>query len=658
MILLGIDTGGTFTDFVLFDGKQIQIHKVLSTPSMPEKAILQGIHELGLDPAASINDLYIIHGSTVGTNAVLEGKGVKTAFICNKGFQDLLTLARQTRAELYDLCPQSVTPPVPESLCFEVSARLSADGSVIEALSENEMSDINQQLQKHQVESVAINLLFSFLDDSHEKQIETALPSNFFVSRSSTILPEYKEYERGMATWLNAWIGPVMENYLSRLHDALKNGNLSVMQSSGGTINAKLAGKHAVRLLLSGPAGGMAGARYVAACSGYNTLLTFDMGGTSTDVAMINGDIQLTSEGNIGPYPVAVPMVDMHTIGAGGGSIANVDAGGLLHVGPESAGADPGPACYGKGGHDVTVTDAHLVLGRIRAESFLGGAMRLDIKAAVDAMALLANKLELTVEQTAKGIISLVNENMVRALRVMSVQRGVDPVSLTLVSFGGAGGLHVCALADALKMQKAIIPMHAGVLSALGMLVAPRSRQLSRSVIGLLKNMDHGYLLEYFDELVSEGTRELEKEGVDNKDIEIESSVDLRYYGQSFYLNIHWPDNCSADLVFSQLTRLFHQQHKKLYRHALNQEVELVNVRVKVKGPELKLAINQQLKQRQPSTTNTGSQTLLAVERSDLNVDEIHQGPLLITESVSTTYVESGWQCHVDTVGNLILARV
>jgi len=503
MILLGIDTGGTFTDFVLvkdFSGPdkektpsktnyQLAIHKVLSTPHAPEKAILQGIDELGFDKDAHV-DLLIVHGSTVATNAVLEGKVAKTVYITNRGMKDILTLGRQARRELYNLQPAPVPPPVAEKYCLETGGRLSANGELLDPLTQEDLEDLEQHIKTLSPEAVAINLLFSFIDDQHEKAIEAILPGEVFVSRSSEVLPEIKEYERGITTWLNASVGPVVKKYLQRLAQGVtqrfpqnnfRHINISVMQSSGGTIDASQAAKQAVHMLLSGPAGGMAGARFVAGCSGKTRLLTFDMGGTSTDVALIDGELKLTSEGSIGNYPVAVPMVDMHTIGAGGGSIASIDEGGLLQVGPQSAGAEPGPACYRRGGKFATVTDANLVLGRLRAESFLGGAMTLDTQAARKVIEPLAFELNMSVEAMAEGIIELANEHMARALRVMSVQRGIDPRQLTLVSFGGAGGLHVCALAKALAMKQAIVPINAGVLSALGMLVAPRARHLSPS---------------------------------------------------------------------------------------------------------------------------------------------------------------------------------
>ncbi|MBV1875531.1 MAG: hydantoinase/oxoprolinase family protein, partial [Cycloclasticus sp.] len=328
-MLLGIDTGGTFTDFVYIDDKGLRIHKVLSTPNAPEKAILQGIDELGVDDKS----LLIVHGSTVATNAVLEKKGVRCCFVTNYGLADMLTIGRQARKELYNLNPKPEDPPVPQNLCLETGGRVSAQGELIEPLKDEQIAELVSKIKLLAPEAVAINLLFSFLDDAAEKRLEESMPDGVFVSRSSNVLAEYKEYERGMATWLNAYVGPLVIGYLDRLRKAVKALSVSVMQSSGGTIAAEQAGEQAVRMLLSGPAGGLMAALHIGQKAGFERLLTLDMGGTSTDVALLDGAISLTNEGQVEGYPVAVPMVDMHTIGAGGGSIAYVDSGGLLCVG-------------------------------------------------------------------------------------------------------------------------------------------------------------------------------------------------------------------------------------------------------------------------------------------------------------------------------------
>ena len=674
MPLLGVDTGGTFTDFVLLtesDGQApvLKVHKVLSTPKAPEEAILQGIEELGLNKQGTGNNekLIVVHGSTVATNAVLENKGVRTAYITNYGLRDLLSIGRQARRELYNLNPQLIPPPVPRELCLETGGRLTSDGKELEALSDAELVVLKSALEKLAPQAVAINLLFSWLDDQYEKRVAGIVPKGIFVSRSSAVLPEYREYERGITTWLNASVGPIVKSYLQRLCKALPQAKISVMQSAGGIIEAEQAGEQAVHLLLSGPAGGMAGVMHVGQLANEHRLLGFDMGGTSTDVSLVDGglagkkiELQLTTEGHIGPYPVGVPMVDIHTIGAGGGSVASVDGGGLLQVGPESAGADPGPACYGKGGTRPTVSDANLVLGRLRADAFLGGGMPLDETAARKAMATVARPMGLSLEAAAQGIIDVTNENMVRALRVMSVQRGLDPAELTLACFGGAGGLHVCALAELLGMQKALVPIHAGVLSALGMLVAPRARHLSRTLNLLLSAVDENDLNNEIKKLANQGRQALLKEGFAEKDISINPGVDVRYRGQSSVINLPWNNA-------RQTAEDFHVKHETLYGHRLDLEIELVNLRVKVQGPRPAVSFSQiKDPESEPATRESFVQKaplaginepVSIYARDSLTAGETISGPALITETVSTTFIAPGWNCVMDRYGSLRLSR-
>lgn len=658
--LLGVDTGGTFTDFVLLHNGKIRIHKILSTPDAPERAILQGITALGLDEACQRSELLLVHGSTVATNAALEGKGARTAFISNRGFKDMLTLGRQTRRELYNLQPAPIEAPVPESLCLETGGRLGARGELLDPISAEDLAALKTELQRLQPEAVAINLLFSFLDDSHEAAIEQLVRETLpdaFCSRSSTVLPEYKEYERGMATWLNAWLGPRVAGYLHSLQRQLPNTPIAVMQSSGGTISANQAAQKAVNMLLSGPAGGLAAARYNGDLIDSRQLLTFDMGGTSTDVALIDGDIALTNEGRIGHYPVAVPMVDMHTIGAGGGSLAAIDAGGILQLGPESAGADPGPACYGRGGTIATVTDANVVLGRLPADALLGGTMALDKRAAQAAVGILAAAMSMSIEETALGILQIANEHMVRALRTISVQRGADPADYRLCCFGGAGGLHVCELAEQLHMTKALIPIHGGVLSALGMLVAPRERQMSRSLPGLLSDHSNNTIEQILDQLKASGQQQLLEEGIDPQHIQQQSSLDLRYNGQSFSLAIPWTTTEQAGAGF-------HAAHEQRYGHQMAVEIELVTVRVALKAYPEAIAL-QAPKTAADSLNAPASHTTIygiarpvpIYRRAALNVGQTIKGPALIIESVATTLIGEGWSADVDQHGNLLLDK-
>ncbi|HIA08297.1 MAG TPA: hydantoinase/oxoprolinase family protein, partial [Chromatiaceae bacterium] len=577
---LGVDTGGTFTDFVLFDGQSLRVHKVLSTPDAPERAIIQGIHALGIHDV----ELSLMHGSTVATNAVLEGKGARTVFVTNRGLGDVLTLGRQARSELYNLQPEVKPPPVPAPLCLETGGRIGADGELVDPLSDDDLTALATAIDKLRPEAVAVCLLFSFLDDQYEQRIRDALPQGMFVSLSSEVLPVYREYERGIATWLNAWVGPLVHTYLQRLQAELPTASISVMQSSGGTMDVASAGHSAVNMLLSGPAGGLNGARHVAAASDISQLITFDMGGTSTDVALIDGAIELSGEGYVAGYPVSVPMVDLHTIGAGGGSIARVDAGGLLKVGPESAAASPGPACYGGGG-PATVTDANLILGRLCETEFLGGTMQLDRASAEQRLSELARQLDCNLQEVAAGIIDIANEHMSQALRVISVERGIDPADFTLVSFGGAGGLHVCALAESLLMSKAMVPVGGGVLSALGMLAAPRSRQITRSIGQRLDELSDQQITLRAAALSAQGSHDLQGEGVSKDELSSELFLDLRYLGQSHALTVPWSS-------IAQVTEQFHRQHEQRYGHRLELAVELVSLRASVSGPQPELSLS------------------------------------------------------------------
>jgi N-methylhydantoinase A len=649
--LIGIDTGGTFTDFVLFEGARARVHKVLSTPDAPERAILRGLGELGLVSEG----LMAIHGSTVATNAVLESKGVRTAYIANRGLGDLLSIGRQARARLYDLQPEPPRPPVPPELCVETGGRLGAEGQVVEPLTEGDLADLAARLVELSPQAVAINLLFSYVDSDAERRIEAAVPDGVFVSRSSAVLPEIREYERGMATWLNAWIGPLVEGYLTGLATGLPGACVSVMQSSGETIAADQAAGHAVRMLLSGPAAGLVGARFVGAEAGLERLLSFDMGGTSTDVALIDGEPRLTSEGRIGPYPVAVPMVDMHTIGAGGGSIARIDAGGMLRVGPESAGAAPGPACYGGGGEAPTVTDANLVLGRLRADAFLGGRMRLDEHAARTALRPMARRLRASEEEAALGVIQVANEHMARALRVISVQRGIDPRGFALVSFGGAGGLHVCALAEALEIRRALVPVHAGVLSALGMLVTRPGRQLSVTRLGLLGELAGQEVQGEIDRLIELGARGLIEEGVERDQLRASPSLDLRYRGQSYTLSLPWRGLDRAAEDFAIL-------HEAQYGHRMEVPVELVNIRVGLQGPAAELTLGALDRRGHAAPVARArvygvSGEVPVYARDRLGGGQRIGGPALVTEEVATTWISPDWEAEVLSNGSLLLER-
>jgi N-methylhydantoinase A len=638
---VGVDTGGTFTDVcALIDGELVTA-KVLSTPDDPSRAIVEGLRAVGVD--AERVDL--VHGTTVGTNAVLENKGARVAFVTSTGFGDLLALGRQNRDRLYELEQPPVAPPVPDDCCLEVGARTSARGERLAEPDDAELAELRAAIEALQPEAVAVDLLFSWLDPSLERHVAEALPDDLPVSLSSQVLPEIREYERGVATWLNAAIGPRLAGYLRRLERAMAGGRLAVMQSSGLTVSAEQAAGRAVHLLLSGPAGGLAAGAWVGRELDAERLLTFDMGGTSTDVALLAGKPALTREGRIGRYPVAVPMVDMHTIGAGGGSIVRVDAGGLLQVGPESAGADPGPVCYGAGGEHVTVTDANLVLGRIPADTRLGGRHALDVDAAVAAMDALARRAGLAREETAAGVIRIANEHMSRALRVMSAERGIDPKSALLMSFGGAGGLHVCELAESLGMSRAVVPARSGVLSALGMLVAEPGRQATASFLERADRVDDGDLEAGFEPLVAQVADELGSEGVADDDLVVEQWIDCRYAGQSATLEL-------SRQAPEALADAFHAAHERAFGHRLDRPVELVGLRVEARGRPRVDAVPAESASGDGNGNEAADPPVLP--RAALAGREI-AGPAIVTDRDATTWVAAGWSARLDPHGHLLL---
>lgn len=569
---IGIDTGGTFTDFVVFDPKtkQLSTFKILSTPDDPARAILQGLAQIKENGPRAL-----VHGSTVATNVLLERKGAKTALINTAGFRDVLQIGRQNRPALYDLFASPPEPLVVHQHRLEVTERVNAHGEVQTPLDEGALDDLIRHCRDHAIESVAICLLFSFANPDHEQAIAAKFAAaGFPISVSHQVLPEFREYERASTTTINAYVSPAMAGYLGRLEAALPGDNLQVMQSNGGMATSQLAGEQAARCILSGPAGGLVGAKAVAAAAGYERILTFDMGGTSTDVALIDGEAQLSTRTQIGGLPIGLPMLAIHTVGSGGGSIAYRDAGGGLQVGPQSAGADPGPACYGVSVLP-TVTDANLLLGRIRSDLFFGGRMQLEADRARYAFNSLAFELGLPSETTQLGVVEIANAHMARALRVISVEQGYDPRDFTLVAFGGAGGLHAVELARELGIPRVLVPRHAATLSALGMLLTDAIKDHSRTVM-LPGDTPFNELKTAADPLVMQGRADLAAQGFASGDIVMESSAELRYAGQSFELGVPFTATLIAD---------FHHAHQMAYGyHDPNAEVEIVNLRVRARG--------------------------------------------------------------------------
>ena len=574
---IGVDIGGTFTDFVVYnpETKQVLTFKRLSTPHNPAEAMLAGLEQV---PSPEKRE--IIHGSTVATNALLEGKGAPTALVTTQGFRDVLQIGRQNRPSLYDWQASPPSPLVPREWRYEVSERISHQGEVISALDLSQLPQLAASIKAAGIGSVAVCLLFSFLHPQHEQAIQQAMiDAGLFVSISSQVLPTFREYERTSTTVANAYVAPVMDRYLAEIEAQLETDDLQIMQSNGGSIRPEAARVHAVRCILSGPAGGAVGALAVSKQTGFRQLLTFDMGGTSTDVALIDGELKVTKEASVGSFPIGVPIIDIHTVGSGGGSIARVDEGGALRVGPESAGAVPGPACYGQkppGSLPLpTVTDANLVLGRLAPEYFLGGQMPLNPQASTEAISRLGRQLDLSLEQVALGIIQVANAHMERALRVISIERGHDPRQFTLLSFGGAGGLHAADLARSLSIPQVLIPPQAATFSAFGMIMADVIKDYSQTVM-LPGSTPLDIIQQHLDTLKIQAEEEMFAEGIQKDDLVLEPALDLRYQGQSFELTIPFTANVLED---------FNTTHQHTYGYAnLQAPVEIVNLRLKATG--------------------------------------------------------------------------
>jgi N-methylhydantoinase A len=678
---IGIDIGGTFTDFVIFDPASgaLQTCKRLSTPHDPAEAVLAGIGEWltvsGDQWPITVNRLSftdhclpiteIVHGSTVATNALLERKGARTAFVATAGFRDLLAIGRQNRSQLYDFFADRPEPLAPAALCFEVDERVDQHGQALLSLDPADLGPLVERLAAANVESAAVCLLFSFANPSHEQQIGAALrQAGLLASLSSDILPEFREYERASTTVINAYVSPALDRYIGRLAAQLQGVDFRIMQSNGGSISAVQARREAVRSILSGPAGGAVGAFHVAQAAGFARVLTFDMGGTSTDVALCDGGIRVTSEGEIGGLPVRIPIIDIHTVGAGGGSIAAVDAGGALRVGPQSAGADPGPACYGRGGVWPTVTDANLALGRLPADLFLGGQMALDAAAGEAALAWLGQEAGLapvpglSLAQTAAlGVVQIANAHMERALRVISVERGHDPADFALLSFGGAGGLHACDLARALGVRTVIVPPGASTLSAYGMLVADVVKDYVQTVM-LPGTASFERLEELAGTLARRGLADVAAEGVPVEQIRLYPQLDVRYRGQAYELAVPLtPDFAAA----------FHTEHQRVYSHSQPAAVlEIVNLRLRAVGalprPVLPAAepgdpgVSAALLGMRTVILSTGPAYVPLCDGVALRPGHAIAGPAIVAYKDTTVFLDIGDRAAVDRHFNLVIS--
>lgn len=646
---IAIDTGGTFTDCVYVSEGRIEVLKVPSTPADPGRAVLSAVARIAEGKQAEVR-----HGTTVGTNALLERKGARVAFVTTKGFEDTIAIGRQARPKLYDLFFTKPEPLAPDELRFGVVERTAADGTVLLAANCQDLNRLKERVQSAGVESIAVSLLFAFANPQNEQAVVDALRAlNIPVSASHEILPEFREYERGSTVLINAYLAPKMERYLDTLDSGLRaeGSSLHVMQSSGGIIPAVVAAREPVRTILSGPAGGLVGALTVARAAGFEKILTFDMGGTSTDVALVasDGALRTSTEYQIQGMPVAVPMLDIHTVGAGGGSLASFDRGGALKVGPESAGADPGPICYGRG-ERPTVTDANLLLGRLHPDWFLGGGMKLHDARTREYLEQAKGLIE-SVEEYAEGIVRVADSHMEKALRRISVEQGHDPRDFVLVSFGGAGPLHAVALARALQISKVLVPNMPGALSAYGILMSDVVRDYSRTV---MLSPEHEALERHFRELEQTGLKEMQAEGFTGTPVR---TADIRYQGQGYELPVPW----SCDFVAS-----FHRLHEQRYGYAdTTRPLEVVNARVRLVASTDPVAL-----QRHALRPGDGAQAVIAkqpvffagewlpntiYDRDRLHAGERFAGPATIVEYSATTFVPPGGNASLDQYKNLLI---
>jgi N-methylhydantoinase A len=580
-IRIGVDIGGTFTDFVILDpsSQVVETFKLLSTPQDPSVVVMKGL-DMIFEKFG--RQAILVHGSTVATNALLERKGAKCALLTTRGFGDVLQIGRQNRPALYDLFADPLPPLVPSGLRMEVDERVDHMGRIIKEMDPGEVDDLVPVLRSAQVNTVAVCFLFSFLNPDHENLVTEKLrQAGFQVSASHEILPEYREYERMSTTVVNAYVSPVMEGYLVRLERSLEKAApgvaLQIMQSNGGILQSEEARRFAVRCILSGPAGGLVASQRIASLALPDEkiqILTFDMGGTSTDVSLVVGAPQITTEAIISGNPIRIPVLDIHTIGAGGGSLARLDAGGALRVGPESAGADPGPACYGKG-NLPTVTDANLVLGRLLPGYFLGGCMPLDAGRAWDVMERLGSEMGLSASRAALGVVQVANAHMQRALRLISLERGHDPRGFTLLSFGGAGGLHAADLARGLGIPTLLIPPLAATFSAFGMLAANVVKDYTRTIM-LPGDTAYEDLERLMKPLTERGRVEVQADGIPPAQIHLEPFLDMRYDGQSYELITPF------DINFMET---FHSLHQQVYGYSHpDAAVQIVNLRLRATG--------------------------------------------------------------------------
>jgi N-methylhydantoinase A len=694
---IAIDTGGTFTDCVWIEDGVLKTLKVFSTPDDPSRAIAEALKKIGSMTRAATSKanwtaLTLLHGTTVGTNALLQRKGARVALVTTSGFEDVIEIGRQARARLYDFFFDRIETLVPREMRFGVLERTDAEGKILQSPSQTEIMQLQDLVRQAGPDAIAISFLFAFANPENESAVAGVLAKlGKPLSLSHRILPEFREYERTSTVVVNAYLQPLMQSYMERLSEraqryaeGLQPGRagkrvelrIFVMQSSGGITALQSAAREPVRTILSGPAGGLVGAVATSVRSGFKNILSFDMGGTSTDVAAVQGEIRTASQAEVAGLPVGVPMLEIHTVGAGGGSLARFDVGGALRVGPESAGSDPGPICYGRG-MNPTVTDANLLLGRLRPDRFLGGEFPLDLERTrrIASEWLKEQGSHLSLEQFSAGVVRVVNANMERALRVVSVERGYDPREFALVAFGGAGGLHACELAEALAIPTVIIPARPGALSAFGILVSDVVRDYSRTVLWQMDNrLPRTKLSGEFEKLEMQARKEFSKEGWRGA-AKFERSLDMRYRGQGYEINIAAKENMAA---------AFHEEHKRRYGyHHPNRGIELVTLRLraKLRTPSLQTGSKTGGAQKKTAARVAASRVISlgkvpvlfhagfikhgslrnrvvntpVLERADILPGKTMTGPAVITEYSATTVVLPGKKFWVDAAENLVI---
>ena len=685
-IRLGVDIGGTFTDATLVDEKTgaVRIAKVASTPRDPSIGFMDAtrriLDEAGADGAALD---YVVHATTVATNSIIEGKIARTGFVTTDGFRDLIEIARQVRPTLYDVHFEKPRPLVPRNLAFGVRERLEPDGSVRLALDEESVRDVAARLREEGVTAVAVCLLHAYVNGEHERRVGEILREVFpeaLVALSSEVAPEFREYLRASTTVINAGIQPVVARYLAsieeRLREAGVEAELLVMQSSGGVFSSRAARTRPVFMVESGPAAGVIAATALGEELGERDLISFDMGGTTAKLGLVqDGSPRVTKDYQVGAaarpgigglalsgYPVRTPVIDLVEIGAGGGSIAWIDSGGLLRVGPQSAGSDPGPVCYGQGGEEPTVTDANLVLGRINPSYFLGGEIALDLARARRALEeRCAAPLGLSVVEAANGIVEIANAAMVNALNLVSVQRGYDPRGFVLVAFGGAGPLHANAIARDASVPTVLVPTSPGIFSATGLLATDLKRDYTAAILRRVDQLAPAEVDAEFTRLEDEGRGELEREGLSGRDVSFVRQLELRYVGQSYELTV------PAEDVDAALAG-FHAEHDRAYGFAAEEEpVEVVNLRLTAVGriakPELRrigeATATEPRERRDVYFAETGGYVACPVyDRYGLGAGAALAGPAVVEELDSTTVVHPGFGARVDDYGNLVLRAV